>query len=292
MKKISVVLATYNEEKNIENCIKSVEGLADEVVVVDGSSTDNTVRLAQNLGAKVTVTDNPPIFHINKQKALNLAKNDWVLQLDADEVVTKELREEIKKILSMTDSEIAVYQTQLPNVKLFQRHIDILEARDGTLSGKKKEYVAFFIPRKNHYLGRYLMHGGVYPDGVIRLIQKQYAHFPAKSVHEQMVIEGKVGWLQNDLIHRDSPTFSKYLMRWQRYTKLIAAEIRLERKRVNPLLLFIGYVLLRPAHWFLTTYLRHKGFMDSWQGFVFSFFSALRFPMAYWKYITKADIHE
>jgi glycosyltransferase involved in cell wall biosynthesis len=290
MKKISVVLATYNEEKNITSCLESVKDFADEMIIVDGTSSDRTVEIAKKLGANVIVTDNPPIFHINKQKALNLAKNEWVLQLDADEIVTKELADEIKKILSMSDTEIADYQNTLPNKKLFQRHIQILEERDGKMNGEKKEYVAFFVPRKNYFLGRYLMYGGVYPDGVIRVIQKKYAHFPAKSVHEQMVIEGRVGWLQNDLIHRDSPTFSKYLMRWSRYTNLIASEIQQEAKGksfLQKLMMGVGYMILRPGHWFITTYVRHKGFMDSWQGFVFSLFSALRFPMSYIKYLNK-----
>lgn len=290
MKKLSVVLATYNEEKNIGACLESVKELADEIVIVDGSSTDKTVEIARKMGARVEVSDNPPIFHINKQKALNLAKYDWVLQLDADEIVTKELAEEIKDVLSLTNQEIDEYQEHLPNKKLFRRHIQVLEQRDGKMGVESKEYVAFFVPRKNYFLGRYLMHGGVYPDGVIRLIQKEHAHFPAKSVHEQMVIEGKVGWLQHDLIHRDSPTFSKYLMRWSRYTNLIASEIKEESKNLSflqKIWIGIGYMFLRPAHWFLTTYIRHKGFLDSWQGFVFHLFSSLRFPASYIKSVKK-----
>jgi hypothetical protein len=188
----------------------------------------------------------------------------------------------------MENSEIDRYQTNLENRKLFTRHTQLLEERDGKLGTQSTEYVAFFVARKNYFLGRYLRYGGVYPDGVIRLIKKGKAHFPAKSVHEQMVIEGKVGWLQNDLLHMDSPTFSKYIMRWKRYTKLFAAEIKEEAKTKNILgkiFMGVGYLFLRPTHWFLTTYFRHKGFLDSWQGFVFSFFSSLRFPISYIRYL-------
>src|SRR5581483_1412425 len=102
------------------------------------------------------------------------------------------------------------YQKKLPNKKLFQRHQAILEARDGKIGDEEGEYNAFFFPRLNYFLGKYLRHGGVYPDGVIRLFRKGKAYLPCKDVHEQMVVKGKVGWLQNDLYHYDSPTFARY----------------------------------------------------------------------------------
>ncbi len=291
MAKLSVVLATFNEEKNIGSCLESVKDIADEMVIVDGSSTDRTVEIANQFGAKVTVTENHPIFHINKQKALDLATHEWILQLDADEVVSAELAKEISQVINMNTKEVYNHQATLKNKRLFSRHTHLIEERDGRVGRDTPDFVAFFIPRKNYFLGRYLMHGGVYPDGVIRLIHKGRAHFPAKSVHEQMVIEGRVGWLQNDLIHMDSPTFSKYLMRWNRYTNLISKEIKEETQGKNVIqrvFIGIGFLFLRPAHWFLTTYFRHKGFLDSWQGFLFSFFSALRFPVSYGKYLLKS----
>ena len=78
--KLTVAIATHNEENNLPKCLESVVGLADEIVVVDGSSTDNTVEVAKSFGAKVLVTNNPKIFHINKQKAINMASSDWILQ--------------------------------------------------------------------------------------------------------------------------------------------------------------------------------------------------------------------
>lgn len=286
MKTLSVVLATFNEEKALPDCLESVEDIADEIVIVDGTSADKTAEIAKKFGAKILVTQNHPIFHINKQKALEMATKDWILQLDADERVSAELAEEIKKVIAMSDEEMQQYQESLLNKKLFLRHQKLLEKRDGSIGTGKGEYAAFFVPRRNYFLGRYLMHGGVYPDGVIRLVKKGKAHFPAKSVHEQIVVDGKVGWLQNDLLHMDSPTFGKYIARWHRYTRLIADELRKEKKSGNPITA-LKYLFVLPLQWFVLTYGRHKGFMDSWQGFVFSFFSSLRFPAGYIKSLKK-----
>lgn len=284
MQKLSVVLATFNEEKNIGACLESVKSLADEIVIVDGSSTDRTREIAKSFGARVIKTQNYPIFHVNKERALRAASYNWVLQLDADERVTPNLREEIKTVINMTDRKIAVYQENLPKRNLFLRHQRLLEKRDGSIGTKEGKYAAFFVPRLNYFLGKYLMYGGVYPDGVIRLVKKNKSHFPAKSVHEQIVVDGRVGWLQNDLVHIDSPTFSRYLERNSRYINLIRDE--LIRDRVGrDTFEFLNYFVVKPVSWFLLTLIRHKGILDGFPGLVFSFFSALRFPRAYWRYL-------
>lgn len=246
--KLSVVLATYNEEKNIEACLKSVIGWCDEIVVVDGSSTDRTVLIAKSLGAKVYVTGNPPIFHINKQKAIDHARGEWILQLDADERVTKELRDEVLKVME-----------------------------DKKLDG-------YWIPRKNYFLGRFLMKGGVYPDYTLRLYRRGKGKLPQKDVHEQATVTGHVGYLKQPLIHMADTTFDRYLIRFNRYTDLIATQLSLELKRPGIADLFT-YFLIKPIYWFGLSYFRHKGFMDSWQGFMFSLFSSLRFPIAYIKFV-------
>jgi len=253
MVKLSVALATFNEESNIASCLESVKDLASEIVVVDGSSKDKTVEIAKKYGAKVKVTDNPPIFHINKQKALNMATGDWILQLDADEHVSGELADEIKKVV------------------------------DGG-----SEYNGYWIPRKNYFLGRFLTKGGQYPDYTIRLYKKGKGRLPQKDVHEQAEVEGKVGYLKNPLLHYPYKNFSFYIEKWNRYNILIATQIKKDMERKNKFERFIfgiGYLIIKPTHWFLTTYIRHKGFVDLWQGFVFSLFSALRFPVAYIKYL-------
>src|SRR3989338_10759643 len=120
--RLSVVLATYNEEANLPDCLKSVVGWCDEIVIVDGSSTDATVSIAYKFGAKVKVVDNPPIFHINKQKAIDAASGDWILQLDADERVTEELADEVKTIVEMSDEQIEEYEKNLKDRRLFTKH--------------------------------------------------------------------------------------------------------------------------------------------------------------------------
>lgn len=284
MPKISVAIATYNEESNIGDCLESVRGLADEIVIVDGTSSDKTVEIAKTFDAKVHITTNPSNFHINKQKSFDLSSGDWILYLDADERVSKKLAEEIKKIISMTDSEVEDYQKNIKDKALFIRHQEILDTRDGKIGDDTKEYMAFFFPRLNFFLGKYLKYGGVYPDGVIRLFKKERAYLPCKDVHEQMVVKGRVGWLQNELLHIDSPTFSRYLQRNSKYIDLIASQMKNERLPKN-LYQFLNYCIYKPLHWFLMTQIRHKGLMDGIPGLIFSFFSALRFPRAYIRYL-------
>lgn len=247
---ISVVLATFNEEKNLPDCLESVRDFADEIIVVDGESSDKTVEIAQKYNAKIKVTTNKPIFHINKQMAIDMASSDWILQLDADERVSEELREEILKALNST------------------------------------KFNGYWIPRKNWFLGRFLTKGGQYPDYTLRLYRNGKGRLPQLSVHEQAEVEGKVGYLKNPLIHIADPSFKRYIKRWDRYTNLIAKEIEDKNIGYNPIFA-IKYLFILPIWWFLLTYIRHKGFVDLWQGFVFSFFSALRFPVAYLKYLKR-----
>lgn len=284
MYKLSVVIATYNEESNIGECLESVKDIADEIVVVDGSSMDETVEIAKKFGARVLVKDNPPIFHINKQKALEMASNEWVLQLDADERVTVQLGREILKVITLMDSEKDEYQNSFRDKKLFLRHQKLLEKRDGNIGTEKGGYAAFFIPRLNYFLGKYLRYGGVYPDGVIRLVKKSKAKFPCMDVHEQIAVNGRVGWLQNPLYHKDSPTFKRYLERNSRYIDLIAKQLAENKIGKNPVTA-IDYLFVKPLMWFFLTQLRHKGILDGYQGVIFSLFSALRFPRAYLRYL-------
>lgn len=284
MSKLSVVLAVFNEENNLKDCLESVKNIADEIVIVDGGSSDHTVEIAKSFKAKIIETDNPPIFHINKQKALEAAKNEWILQLDADERVSEKLSKEIAEVITMDEEKLNDYQKNLPNKKLFLRHQILIEKRDGKIGSEGEEYTAFFVPRLNYFLGKYLKYGGVYPDGVIRLVKNGKARFPAKDVHEQIEIKGRVGWLQNDLLHFDSPNFKRYLERNNRYINLIVDEMKNDKigKGLNQ---WISYFIVKPVSWFLMTQIRHKGILDGWQGIVFSFFSALRFPRAYFRYL-------
>lgn len=288
MPTLSVVVATRNEAANIGDCLASVRNLAKEIIVVDEGSEDNTVEIAREYGAKVKVVEHEPIFHKTKQKAMELATGDWILQLDADERVTPYLAAEIKKVLSMNPQELEQHQKNLPKRRLFLRHQTVLAERDGPVGTTGGPFVAFFIPRLNFFLGKYLRWGGVYPDGVIRFVKAGRAHFPAESVHEQIEVDGRVGWLGNDLVHMADPTFKRYLQRNSRYIDLLAKDFRKEKVEKN-FIQGVNYFLVKPAWWFLLTLMRHKGILDGWQGIIFSFFSALRFPRAYSRYLRKND---
>ncbi|OGK19337.1 hypothetical protein A3G67_00335 [Candidatus Roizmanbacteria bacterium RIFCSPLOWO2_12_FULL_40_12] len=248
--KLSLCIATYNEESFIHYPLDSSYDFVDEVIVVDGSSTDRTVEKAKSYGdkVKVFVENNPPMFHINKQRAISKATGEWILQLDADEEVTPELKGEILDVIS---------------------------------GGGDRKTVAYWIPRKNYFLGRFLTKGGVYPDYTVRLYKKGVAHFPCKSVHENVEVDGATGYLKNDLLHYADPSFDRYLKRWKRYTTLDAKLLKENKEKPD----FLSYIFFKPIGWFFSAYGRHKGFLDGWQGFVFAFMSSIRFWRIYIEYL-------
>lgn len=279
--KLSVVLAVRNEEENIARCLDSVKDISDEIIVFDEESTDKTKEIAEKHGATVFIEPHHDIFHITKQKALEKARGQWILQLDADEVITPALAKEIISVLQGL-------HTPIQN-KLFQRHQRLLEKRDGIIGKKTGEIVGYFIPRRNIFLGKPLIHAGVYPDGVIRLVKNGKARFPQKSVHEQIELDGEVSWLKNDLEHYDSPTLKRYLGRLNRYTDLQAEELR-ENGVSKNILSFLNFSLIKPVFTFFNLYFRHLGFLDGTRGFLWSFFSATHFPIAYFKFISSKDV--
>ena len=246
--KISVALATFNEEKNIVDCIESLKTFADEIVVVDGTSYDRTAELARGLGAKVFVTANKPMFHINKNMAFKECRGEWIFYIDADERVSRELAEELKGII----------------------------AREPSENG-------FWVNRKNWFLGGFLTKGGAYPDPVIRFFRRGKGMLPEKSVHEQVKIEGQVGHLKNDLIHLADPTFERYLIRANRYTDLTADDIKSKDPGRGIWPVFF-YMILKPTATFLNIYFRHKGYEDGFRGFIWALFSSAHHFYAYVKY--------
>lgn len=147
----------------------------------------------------------------------------------------------------------------------------------------KLQEVAYYLPRKNYFLGRWLKKGGQYPDYVIRFFKRGRAYLPCKSVHEQMKVKGKVGYLRGHLLHYSVPTFSRYLTNANRYTSLTAQEMVKQKISID-LLSIIYYLLVKPLRTFFLIYFRHKGFLDGFPGFVFALFSALHWPIAYVKY--------
>jgi len=251
-KKISVALITYNEEENIKDCLKSVQW-ADEVVVVDGSSKDKTRKIAKEMGARVIKTSNRLFFDTNKNMAIEACQGEWILLLDADERISPELAKEIRSTINNS-------------------------------SDSSKQPVAYWLKRKNYFLGRYLQKGGQYPDAVLRLFKKGKAKIPPETVHQQLEVEGKTGWLENDLLHWATPSFSRYWMRERRYSSLEALQMLKNKVSINPLTV-VKYFIFRPKKTFFLLYLRHKGFLDGWPGFVFAFFSGFHHALAFGKYL-------
>ena len=149
MKKLSVVFATKNEEKQIKDTLESVKNIADEIVLVDEYSTDKTREIARKYGAKIYKNRHKKNFHESKQMAIEKAGGEWILQLDADERVTPELAKEIKKVTNMSNDQNMNRKINSKKMKLFERHQRAVERRDGPIGRKTGEIVAFFIPRLN-----------------------------------------------------------------------------------------------------------------------------------------------
>lgn len=273
---ISVTLATYNEESVLAGCLDSVKDFADEIIIVDGHSQDGTVEIAKKYGAQVLLRENNPIFHVQKQIANDQAKSDWILQMDADERVTPELKQEILRIL---DRKSFGYNTWISPLKLSLNKIVKIFPEPSKLS---EPAAAYWLPRKNFFLKGYLKNTGQYPDPVIRLFQKGKAYLPAKDVHEQMVVDGVIGWLKSDLDHYATPDFSRYLLRENRYSSLAATQLETAGVKVN-FFNTINYLLLKPAGTFLNLYVRRRGFLDGFPGFVFSLYSGFHHAFSYMK---------
>jgi len=171
---LSVVIITKNEEKNIEDCLKSIYGWAEEIIVVDDESQDKTRQLAKKYTDKIFVRK-MDIEGKHRNWAYSQARNEWVLSLDADERVTEELKDEIDKILK-----------------------------------ENTDYVAFSIPLRN-YIGDYwVRYGGWYPAGKVRLFKKDKFRYEETEVHPRVFIEGKCGHLKSDIIHKGYADFAEF----------------------------------------------------------------------------------
>jgi glycosyltransferase involved in cell wall biosynthesis len=269
---LSVVLAAFNEQENIVDCLNSLKGIANEVIVVDESSTDKTRELAKAKGAKVFKVKHEPIFHITKNKAIRKATGNWILQLDADERLTLKMKNEITGLLNGKYFGVDSWLSPLKRALLiFPKPKKLTQPA-----------AAYWLPRKNLFLNRYLKNCGQYPDPVIRLFQNGKAILPAISVHEQMKVQGTVGWLQSDLNHLATPKFERYLMRENRYSTLEAKYLYKKGVKIN-LLNTLSYLFLKPLKTFLSLYIRHRGFLDGFPGFVFSLYSGFHHAFSYMK---------
>jgi len=230
---ISVLLPTYNCAPIVRRTLEAVRW-ADEILVVDSYSTDGTLDVCREFGARILQHE-----YINSAKQKNWAacqcKYEWILQVDADEVLEPGLCYEIYQAI----------QTASPNVHLFR------------------------IPRKNHMLGQWLRYGGNFPDYQTRLFRRGKARWNEREVHAHMEVAGEVPALHHCLLHNNMPHISKELRNLDRYTRYEADEMRKQGRRFH-----WHYLVVRPWLIFFHRYFWLQGFRDGWRGFFYSVYLA------------------
>lgn len=226
---LSIVLITLNEAANLPRTLESVRGMG-EIVVLDSRSADRTAEVAANLGARVFVEPWKG-FAAQKNSAIDHAGGDWILSLDADEEVSRELRAEIEALVA-----------------------------------GEPPFAAYSIPRLNHFLGTPLFHGGYWPDPKLRLFRRGRARFEERPVHETMKADGPVGRLKGHLIHHCYPTLAEYIEHMNRYSSA-GAEILVNQSRPGRSWAWLVWnAVLNPAATFLYNYVFRLGFLDGRAG--------------------------
>lgn len=229
---LSVVIITRNEESNLGRALASV-AWAEERIVVDSGSTDGTLDVARRFGARVF--EEPwQGYAGQKNSAIAKATCAWVLSLDADEEVSVELAENIKSII----------RNPAPSV------------------------VGYFIARRNFFLGRWIRHGGFYPDRKLRLFRRGEGQFVERAVHETMRVNGSTAVLSGDLFHDAYPTLAGYIETMNQYSSL-GAEVATEKGQTSRSLIgFLINVYYRPSLNLTWNYLFRGGFLDGREGFL------------------------
>ena len=234
MPTLSVILITRNEEANLADCLASLEGIAQQIVVVDTNSSDRTLDIAKSYGAVIAQPQDWPGFGPQKNRALDLATGEWVLSLDADERLTPALKSEIVT---------AIHHSA---------HVD-----------------CFAIPRLSWYCGRFIRHSGWNPDYVDRLFQRGSARFSDDLVHERILPSGQVAKLENPMLHYSFMNYSQVLQKIDRYSTASAEQAFAKGKTSTPL-----KAVLHGAWSFFRTYFLQAGFLDGPQGFTLAMSNA------------------
>jgi glycosyltransferase involved in cell wall biosynthesis len=248
--KLSVAIITLNEEENLARTLASVQ-FADEVVVIDSGSTDRTLEIARDYGARL-IFEPWKGFAQQKNSAIERCSGTWVLSLDADEELTVELQREIAALLK-----------------------------------GKPSADAYLLRRRNVFLGRWIRHGGYYPDPKLRLFRRHSANFapPARftdrPVHETMAFDGTLETLEHDLIHHAYPTIESYIEHMDRYSTL-GAQIVLEKGNTGKsLFAFIYNIFIIPAFTFIWNFFFRGGFLDGREGLLLHLYHS---TYTSWKY--------
>ena len=228
---LSVVIITYNEEGNIARCLDSVKGVADEVVVLDSFSTDRTVEIAKTKGATVQ-QDFFSGFIQQKNKALNLASNDYVLSLDADEALDEDL---VNSILEV-----------------------------------KADFAApaYMMNRCTNYCGRYIRKGTWYPDQKIRLFDKRIAEWSGLNPHDKIVLKENMSGIQHlkgDILHYSFPSIEEHVKKNNKYSSIAASAMYAKGRSSSWF-----KILVNPFWAFFHCYIIRLAFLDGFSGFVIS----------------------
>ena len=234
MPTLSVILITRNEEANLADCLASLEGIAQQIVVVDTNSSDRTLDIAKSYGAVIAQPQDWPGFGPQKNRALDLATGEWVLSLDADERLTPALKSEIVT---------AIHHSA---------HVD-----------------CFAIPRLSWYCGRFIRHSGWNPDYVDRLFKRGSARFSDDLVHERLLHSGQVAKLENPMLHYSFMNYSQVLQKIDRYSTASAEQAFAQGKTSTPL-----KAVLHSVWSFFRTYFLQAGFLDGPQGFTLAMSNA------------------
>ncbi|MBV8341307.1 MAG: glycosyltransferase family 2 protein [Gammaproteobacteria bacterium] len=230
---LSACVITFNEADRIDACLRSLE-FCDEIVVVDSHSSDGTRERAAALGARVIERDWPG-YRSQKQYAVDAARHEWVLCLDADERVSEALRAEIVALRSAGFAACAGWS----------------------------------VPRITAYFGRFLRHGNAYPDRLVRLFDRRRGGWRGYEIHENTRISGSIGRLRGHLEHFPYRSLTDHQNRLQRYADLMAQALYQDGRRCG-----LTRVLLNPQWRFLRGYLLRLGFLDGWRGLVFALIEA------------------
>ncbi len=236
MSSLSVAVIAHNEEEMLPGALASV-AWADQVVLIDCSSTDATGRLAREAGAEVFVEPNRSNLNLNKNLAIDRCTGDWVLVLDADERIPPALAEEIRRVMD------------------------------------RGRHAGYFIPRRNHVLGKWVRHGGQYPDLQLRLFRRGTARFPARHVHERISVKGSVGRLHHPMDHHPYPTVTHMLRKGEFYASFEAEKLLRRGASYPEAVLFLN-IGLRQAGRFLRRFLLKGGFLDGVPGLAVAWFDA------------------
>jgi glycosyltransferase involved in cell wall biosynthesis len=247
---LSVVLITQNEEGNLPRTLESVMLLVrdgkGEIIVVDSGSTDRTVEIAQSFGAKVFV-EAWKGFAAQKNSAMDKASMDWVLQLDADERLEPALTAEMEVALKGS-----------------------LTVGGLTVSG-------FWIPRKNLFLGRWIRHGGFYPDPKLRLIRRGAGRFEEYGAHPTIKVNGPTGKLSHALLHDAYPTLRGYIDHMNSYSSM-GAEVAVSKGHGR---FSVTNIVIRPLLTFIYNYFIRLGFLDGREGLLLHLYHS---GYVSWKY--------